>query len=38
MFIGEFLQFPLINDTPLYSANVQLMFTFTKLTHKKIIG
>jgi hypothetical protein len=32
MFIGDFLQFPPINDTPLYSTNIQLIFTFTKLT------
>jgi hypothetical protein len=38
MFMGVFLQFPLINDTPLYSTNIQSIFTFTKLTWKKIIG
>jgi hypothetical protein len=35
MFIRDFLQFPLINDTPLYLTNIQLMFTFKKLTQKK---
>jgi hypothetical protein len=33
MFMGDFLQFPPINDTPLYSTNMQSIFTFTKLTH-----
>jgi hypothetical protein len=33
MCIRDFLQFPPINDTPLYSTNIQLMFTFTKLTY-----
>jgi hypothetical protein len=32
MFIGKFSQFLPINDTPLYSTNIQLIFTFTKLT------
>jgi hypothetical protein len=36
--MGDFLQFPLMNDTPLYSTNIQLIFAFTKLTVKKIIG
>jgi hypothetical protein len=35
MFMGDFLQFPPINDTPLYSTNIQPIFTFTKLTQKK---
>jgi len=38
MFMGDFLQFPPINDTPLYSTNIKLIFTFTKLTQKKFIG
>jgi hypothetical protein len=41
MFMGGFLQFPPISDTPLYSINIQPIFTFTKLTQffiKKIIG
>jgi len=38
MFMGEFLQFPPINDTPLYSTHIQSIFTFTKLIQKKIIG
>jgi hypothetical protein len=38
MFIGDVLQLPLINDTPLYSTNIQLIFTFTKLTQRKFIG
>jgi hypothetical protein len=29
MFMGDFLQFFPINDTPLYSTNIQLIFTFT---------
>jgi hypothetical protein len=35
LFMKDFLQFPPINDTPLYSNNIQPAFTFTKLTHKK---
>jgi hypothetical protein len=35
MFMGDFLHFLPINDTPLYSTNIQLIFTFTKLTQKK---
>jgi hypothetical protein len=38
MFMGDVLQFPPINDTPLYSTNIQLIFTFTKLTQRKFIG
>ncbi len=38
MFMGDFLQFPPINDTPLYLTNIQLIFTFTKLIHKKFIS
>ncbi len=38
MFMGDFLQFPPINDTPLYSTNIQLIFTFTKLTQKKVLS
>jgi hypothetical protein len=38
MFMGNFFQFPLINDTPLYSTRVQLIFSFTKSTQKKVIG
>jgi len=37
MFMGEFLQFPPINDTPLYSTNMQLIFSITKLTQEKVI-
>jgi len=32
IFMGEILQFPPINDTTLYATNMQLIFTFTKLT------
>jgi hypothetical protein len=35
LFMKDFLQFPPINDTPLYSNNIQPAFAFTKLTHKK---
>ncbi len=38
MFMKDFLQFPPIIDTPLYSSNMQSIFTFTKLTQKKVIG
>jgi hypothetical protein len=32
---GDFLQFPPITNTPLYSNNIQPTFAFTKLTQKK---
>jgi hypothetical protein len=35
MFMGDFLQFPPINDTPLYSTNIQSIFAFTILTQKR---
>jgi uncharacterized membrane protein SirB2 len=42
MFMGDFSQFPPINDTLLYSINIQLIFIFTKLTQKnyrqKLLG
>jgi len=40
MFMGDFLQFPPITDTPLYFINIQLKkeFTFTKSTQKKVIS
>jgi hypothetical protein len=38
MFTRDFLQFPPITDTPLYSINIQPTFAFTKKTQKKIIG
>jgi hypothetical protein len=38
MFMTDILQFPPIIDTPLYSSNMQSIFTFTKLTWKKVIG
>jgi hypothetical protein len=31
MFMGDFLQFPPIIDTPLYSTNKQSIFALTKL-------
>jgi hypothetical protein len=34
-FMGDFLQFPPINDTPLYSTNIQPFLTFKKLTQNK---
>jgi hypothetical protein len=37
MFMEDFLQFPPITNTPLYSKNVQPTFAFTKMTPKKII-
>jgi hypothetical protein len=37
MFMGSFLQFPLITNTPLYTTNIQPTFAFTKHS-KKIIG
>jgi hypothetical protein len=36
--MGDFLQFPPISDTPLYSTNIKPIFTFSKLTQKKVIG
>jgi hypothetical protein len=38
MFMGDFLQFPHITNTPLYSTNIQPTFAFTKQTPKKIRG
>jgi hypothetical protein len=37
MFMEDFLQFPPITNTSLYSKNVQPTFAFTKMTQKKII-
>jgi len=34
MFMGDIFKKIPINDTPLYSTNIQLIFTFTKLTQK----
>jgi hypothetical protein len=36
MFMGDFLQFPPIIDTPLFSTNNQPTFTFTNSTQKKV--
>jgi hypothetical protein len=38
MFIGDFLQFPPISDTPSFSTNIQPTFTFTNSMQKKIVG
>jgi len=38
MFIGDFLQFPPITNTPLFSNNIQPTFTFTHSMQKEIIG
>jgi hypothetical protein len=39
MFLGVFMQFPPISDTPLYTSNIKHPLTFTKQTQKeKIIG
>ncbi len=38
-FLGVFVQFPPISDTPLYTSNIKPPLTFTKQTQKeKIIG
>jgi hypothetical protein len=37
MFLGDFMQFPPISDTPLYTSNIKPPLIFTKQTHKKII-
>lgn len=37
MFMGNFMQLPLVNDLPLYSSNIQPMFSFIKQT-KKMLG
>jgi hypothetical protein len=37
-FTGEFLQFPPIANTPLYSNNIKPTFAFPKLTQKIIIS
>jgi hypothetical protein len=36
MFMGNFLQFPPINDTLLYLTNIQPTFAFIKQTQKKL--
>jgi hypothetical protein len=38
MFLRNFVQFPPINDTPLYTTNIKPTLSFTKQTYKKIIG
>ncbi len=38
MFMGDFVQFSPIIDTPLLSTNIQPTFTFTNSTKKKVIG
>jgi hypothetical protein len=38
VFLGDYLQFPPITNTPLYSNNIQPTFAFTKLTQKTIIS
>jgi hypothetical protein len=38
MFMGDFLQFPPIIDTPLFSTNIQPTFMFTNSMQKKVIG
>jgi hypothetical protein len=38
LFIGDFLQFPPITYTPLFSTNIQPNFTFTNSMQKKVIG
>ncbi len=35
MFMGDFLQFPPITDTPFYSTNIQPTFAFSKQTPLK---
>jgi len=37
MFMGSFLQFPSITNTPLYSTNIQQTFGFTKQTPKTLL-
>jgi len=38
MFLGKFMQFPPISDTPLYTSNIKPPLIFTKQKHTKIIG
>ncbi len=37
MFMGDFLQFPPITHTPLYSTNIQPTFAFIKQTFKNLL-
>jgi hypothetical protein len=37
MFLGDFMQFPPISDTPFYTSNIKPPLTFTKQTNKKKI-
>ncbi len=38
MFMGDFLRFPPINDTPLYLTNIQTNLCIHKTNLEKIIG
>jgi hypothetical protein len=37
LFMGNFMQFPPVNDIPLYAPNIRPIFAFTKTMQKKII-
>jgi hypothetical protein len=37
MFLGDFMQFPPISDTTLYTSNIKPPLIFTKQTQKKLI-
>jgi hypothetical protein len=36
MFLKDFMQFPLVNDTPLYTINIKPTLAFMKQTPKKL--
>jgi hypothetical protein len=37
MFLGDFMQFPLVNGTPLYTINIKPTLAFMKQTLKKLL-
>jgi len=37
MFLGDFMQFPPIGDTPIYTSNFKPSLIFRKQTQKKVI-
>jgi hypothetical protein len=38
MLLGDFIQFPPVSDTPLYTPNIKPLFAYTKRTQKQVIG
>jgi hypothetical protein len=38
MFLEDFIQFPLVIDSPLYTQSIKPVFSYTKRTQKQVIG